>query len=54
MSWPVSSTTLSFEIHGGHLQSDDAAADDQHALRHAAELERTGGIDDPRVVGNER
>ena len=58
MSCGVSSTTESFApsdgVHRGHLQADDAAADDQQALRHAAELQRAGGIDDARIVGNER
>ena len=34
----------------GHLQADDAAADDQQALRDVRQCERAGGIHDPRVV----
>ena len=42
-------------IDGRHLQADDAAADDQQPLRHAVQLERSGRIDDARiVVRNER
>ena len=41
-------------IHRGHLEADDAAADDQQAFRHAAQLQRTRGIDDARIVGDER
>ena len=41
-------------IHRGHLEADDAAADDQQPLRHAAELQRAGGIDDARIVRDER
>jgi hypothetical protein len=29
-------------IDGGHFQADDAAADDQHLLRHEAQFERAG------------
>ena len=38
----------------GHLESDDAAADDQHLLRHGAQPERSGGVHDTRVIGHER
>ena len=41
-------------VHRRHLEPDDAAADDQQALRHPAELERAGRIDDARIGGNER
>ena len=34
----------------GHLQPDDPAADHQQALGHAAQFQRTGGIDHARVV----
>ena len=34
----------------GHLQPDDPAADHQQPLGHAAQFQRTGGIDHPRVV----
>ena len=37
-------------IHGGHFQTDDAATDDQHALRHLAQLQRTSRINDTRVL----
>ena len=37
-----------------HLEPDDAAADDQHALRDLAQLERAGRIDDARVFRHER
>src|SRR5690606_14855551 len=32
-----------------HFQADDAAADDEHLLRHTAQLQRAGGIHDARV-----
>ena len=41
-------------VHGRHLEADDAAADDQQPLRHVAELERAGRIDDARIVRDER
>jgi len=41
-------------IHGGHLQPDDAAADDEHALRHGRQRERARAVDDARVVGQKR
>ena len=37
-------------IDGGHFEADDAAADDQHLLRHEAQFERAGRIDDARVA----
>ena len=37
-------------VHRRHLQPDDAAADDQQALRDLGQLERAGGIDDALVV----
>ena len=37
-------------VHRRHLEADDAAADDQQALRQI-ELERAGRIDDARIVG---
>ena len=33
-----------------HLEADDAAADDQHLLRHEAQFQRAGRIDDARVA----
>ena len=36
-------------IDGGHLEPDDPAAQDKQPLRHPAELQRAGGVDDPRV-----
>ena len=41
-------------VHGRHFETDDAAADHQHPLRNRLELQRAGGIDDARIVGNER
>jgi hypothetical protein len=40
-------------VNGSHLQPDDAAADDQHALRDSREQQRAGGVDDARVFGHE-
>ena len=40
-------------VHRAHLQADDAAADDQHALGAGAQFQRAGGIDDARVVRQE-
>ena len=37
-------------VHRAHLQADDAAADDEHALRALAQFERAGAGDDARVV----
>ena len=37
-------------IDGGHFEADDAAADDQHALRHRRQFQRAGGIDNARIV----
>ena len=58
MSVSVNSTTLTSDaesvVHAGHFEADDAAADDQEALRDAVELERAGGIDDARVVRQSR
>ena len=42
-----------FGVHGGHFQADDPAADDQQPLRDAAQLQRAGGVDHPRVVVRE-
>jgi hypothetical protein len=42
-------------VHRSHLEADDAAADDQHALGPDRQLERAGRGDDARVVlGHER
>ena len=40
-------------VHRRHLEPDDAAAHDEHALRQV-ELERAGGVDDARIVGQAR
>jgi hypothetical protein len=40
-------------IDRGHFEADDAAADDQHLLRHEAQFERPGRIDDARVLRDE-
>ena len=37
-------------VHRAHLEADDAAAHDEHALRARAHLERAGGGDDARIV----
>ncbi|CAM5197284.1 hypothetical protein CDEN61S_00319 [Castellaniella denitrificans] len=37
-----------------HFQADDAAADDQHALGHRFQGQRAGGVDDARIVRQER
>ena len=37
-------------VHRAHLQADDAAADDEHALRVRAQLQRAGAGDDARVI----
>ncbi len=37
-------------VDGGHFQADDAAAHDQHLLRHEAQFQRAGRVDDARVV----
>ena len=37
-------------VHLGHLQADDAAADDEQPRRHRAEGERRGGVPDARVI----
>ena len=54
MIWSISSTTVTFDaermIDRGHFQPDDAAADDQQALRHVVQFERAGRVDDARVV----
>jgi hypothetical protein len=48
---------IDFGAQGGvdrrHFQADDAAADDQHLLRHEAQFERPGRVDDARVFRNE-
>src|SRR5690606_33843350 len=41
-------------VHGRHLESDDAAADDEHPLWQLLELERTGRIHDARIVRHVR
>ena len=41
-------------VHRRHLEADDAAADDEHPPRRVAELERAGGVDDARIVRQER
>ncbi len=38
-------------VNGRHLEPDDAAADDEQALRQVVELERARRIDDPRGLG---
>ena len=40
-------------IDRGHLQADDATADDQQPFRDEAQFQRAGGIDDARVVRDE-
>jgi hypothetical protein len=40
-------------VDGGHLQADDSAADDQHALRDALEQQRARGVDDALVLRHE-
>ena len=37
-------------VDGGHLQPDDAAADDEEALRHVVEHECIGRVHQPRIV----
>jgi hypothetical protein len=37
-------------VHRRHLQPDDPAAEDEQPARHLLELERAGGVQDPRVV----
>ena len=37
-------------VHGRHLEADDAAADDQQALRDVLQLERAGRIHQARIV----
>jgi hypothetical protein len=41
-------------VDAGHFEADDAATDDQHALRDLAQFEGAGRVDDARVVGHER
>src|SRR5690606_28867087 len=41
-------------VYRRHLEADDAAADDEHALGQILELERAGRIHDPRIVGQVR
>ncbi len=41
-------------VDGAHFQADDAAADDQHALGHRAQFQRRSGIEDARILRNER
>ena len=40
-------------IYRCHLEADDAAADDQHALRHILQRQCAGGVDDARIVVGE-
>ena len=40
-------------IDRGHFEADDAAADDQHFLRHEAQFQCPGRIDDARIVRQE-
>ena len=55
MSWSSSSTTVTRGaervVDRRHLQADDPAADDEQPLGDRRELERAGGVHDPRVVG---
>ena len=37
-------------VDGGHLQADDAAAEDEQALGDGGEGERAGGVEDARVI----
>ncbi len=41
-------------VNAGHLEPDDAAADDEHALRQRIELERARRIDDARIIRQPR
>ena len=41
-------------VNGAHLQTDDAAAQNQHALGHFLQRQCAGGIDDTRIVRHER
>ena len=41
-------------IHRGHFQTNDAAADDQQFLGYETQFQRTGGIDDAGIAGDER
>ena len=41
-------------VDGTHFETDDAATDDEHAIRNRIEFERPGRIDDARIVGHER
>ena len=41
-------------IHRGHFQADNAAADHQQPLGNAGQGQRAGGIDDARIIGQER
>jgi hypothetical protein len=40
-------------VHRGHLEPDDPAADDQQPARDVGELERAGGVHEPRIVVRE-
>ncbi len=55
MSWSSISTTVIRDaervVDRGHLQADDAAADDEQALGHLLQRQRAGRVHDPRVVG---
>ena len=58
MSWPVSSTTESFAPSAAYTVAISRPMMPppmtSRRLRHAAQLQRAGGIDDARVVGDER
>ena len=41
-------------IDGGHFQTNDAAADDQHLLRYKAQFQRPGRIHNARITRDER
>ena len=40
-------------VHGRHFQADDAAADDEEALRHVLQGKGTGGVDDAVIFWHE-
>ena len=40
-------------VDGRHFEADDPAAEDQHALRDEAHLERVGRVPDARIGGDE-
>ena len=41
-------------VNRAHFQADDAAADDQHFLRHFFQFQRTARVDNARVLRNKR